>query len=234
MFYLFYLLFFNTLLIKYLIISKIPYTENPDTQNGTMDEYQEFHKKVEEEYHKSKKFQDEQTQREEKRKHHEEQWNNQCGKLEDEKQISNIKELYRDIVKKLHPDMNPNASERDLELFYRAAKAYEEGDILTLQATHDEIYNLQNDTVICEDHIEVLTALVEQLMEQIAKTSEEIAGIKEEFPYTEKEFLDNPEAVKVKQDAIIQLIQEYEKEILRLTKLLEEVLQQMADLRGEC
>ena len=49
-----------------------------------------------------------------------------------EKSLPNAKELYRKIVKKLHPDMNPNATEHDLELFHRAAKAYEEGDIMTL------------------------------------------------------------------------------------------------------
>ena len=47
----------------------------------------------------------------------------------------------------------------------------------------------------------------------------------------EKEFLENPEAVKAKQEAIIQLIQQYEKEIIRLTKLLEEVTQEMEELR---
>ena len=59
----------------------------------------------------------------------------------------------------------------------------------------------------------------------------EIDAIKEEFPYSEKEFLENPEAVKAKQEAIIQLIQQYEKEIIRLTKLLEEVTQEMEELR---
>ena len=48
---------------------------------------------------------------------------------------------------------------------------------------------------------------------------------------SEKEFLENPEAVKAKQEAIIQLIQQYEKEIIRLTKLLEEVTQEMEELR---
>ena len=42
---------------------------------------------------------------------------------------------------------------------------------------------------------------------------------------------ENPEAVKAKQEAIIQLIQQYEKEIIRLTKLLEEVTQEMEELR---
>ena len=148
-----------------------------------------------------------------------------------EKPLPNTKELYRKIVKKLHPDMNPNATEHDLELFHRAAKAYEEGDIMTLQAIYDEIYGLDKEMLSQEESMEALISLREQLLERIAKLIEEIEAIKEEFPYTEKEFLDNPEAVKAKQDAIIRLIQEYEKEIIRLNKILQEVNHEMEELQ---
>jgi len=219
-------------------------------------EYQDFHQKVEEEYQKSKKSKEEQAQKEEKRKFHEEQWKRQyshqeegekaeenCGTKDSDREnfdtenpskeqpLPNAKELYRKIVKKLHPDMNPNATEHDLELFHRAAKAYEEGDIMTLQAIYDEVYGLDSEVVSQEENMETLMSLREQLLERIQKASEEIENIKKDFPYTEKEFLDNPEAVKTKQEAIIQLIQEYEKEILRLTKLLQEISQEMEDLQ---
>lgn len=148
-----------------------------------------------------------------------------------EKSLPNAKELYRKIVKKLHPDMNPNATEHDLELFHRAAKAYEEGDIMTLQKIYDEIYGLDRELLSEEESMEALISLREQLLERIAKATEEIEAIKKDFPYTEKEFLDNQEAVKAKQDDIIRLIQEYEKEILRLSMLLQEVNQKMEDLQ---
>ena len=148
-----------------------------------------------------------------------------------EKPLPNAKELYRKIVKKLHPDMNPNVTEHDLELFHRASKAYEEGDIMTLQAIYDEIYGVDKEVLSEEESMEALQSLREQLLERIAKAMEAIKAIKEDFPYTEKEFLDNPEAVKAKQDAIIRLIQEYEKEIIRLSKILQEVNQEMEELQ---
>ncbi len=224
-------------------------------------EYQEFHQKVDEDYQKSKKSQEEQAQKEEKRKFYEEQWKSQYGKREEgehtekdsdtentskgsneddtedsdtkpkEKPLPNAKDLYRKIVKKLHPDMNPNATEHDLELFHRAAKAYEEGDLMTLQAIYDEIYGLDKEMLSQEESMEALISLREQLLERIAKAIEEIGAIKEDFPYTEKEFLDDPEAVKTKQDAIIRLIQEYEKEILRLNQILQEVNHEMEELQ---
>lgn len=147
------------------------------------------------------------------------------------KSLPNAKELYRKIVKKLHPDMNPDVTEHELELFHRAAKAYEEGDIMTLQAIYDEVYGVETEILSQEESLETLISLREQLQEQIAKVIEEIEEIKEEFPYTEKEFLDNPEAVKKMQDAIIRLIQEYEKEILRLSELLQEVNLEMEELQ---
>lgn len=148
-----------------------------------------------------------------------------------EKSLPNAKELYRKIVKKLHPDMNPDVTEHELELFHRAAKAYEEGDIMTLQAIYDEVYGLDTEMLSQEESMEALISLREQLMDRIAKAIAEIEAIKGVFPYTEKDFLDNPEAVKAKQDAILQLIQEYEQEILRLSKLLQEVNQEMEELQ---
>ena len=79
--------------------------------------------------------------------------------------------------------------------------------------------------------MEMLISLREQLLERIAKAIEEIEVIKEEFPYTEKAFLDNLEAVKEMQDAIIQLIQEYEKEIIRLNQILQEVNHEIEELQ---
>ena len=148
-----------------------------------------------------------------------------------EKPLPNAKDLYRKIVKKLHPDMNPDITEYELDLFHRAAKAYEEGDIMTLQAIYDEVYGLDTEELSQEESMEVLINLRKQLLERIAKANEEVNAIKEEFPYTEKAFLDNPEAVKEMQDAIIQLIQEYEKEIIRLNQILQEVNQEMEELQ---
>ena len=226
-------------------------------------EYQEFHEKVEEEYQKSRRFQEEQEKKEEKRRFYEEQWKKQYGKWNEEedeqkssntenssddrsgddaddnatktkeKPLPNAKELYRKIVKKLHPDMNPNATARDLELFSKATKAYDEGDIVTLQAIHDEVYGIDSETLTQEENMESLVELKEKLLVQIANVTNEIDVIKNEFPYSEKEFLDNPDAVKEKQDAIVQLIQEYEKEVIRLTKILEEVNKQMEEIKNK-
>ncbi len=142
------------------------------------------------------------------------------------------KELYRKIVKRLHPDMNPNATERELELFRRAAIAYEDGDIETLQQIYDEVFGLDAEESSGPVTLEELTAQRERLTEQIAAVTEEIYGIRHEFPYTQKEFLEDMDAVREKQEAILQLIREYEAEIERLQKLLEDVNREMEELKN--
>ena len=46
------------------------------------------------------------------------------------KQSADEKKLYRDIVKRLHPDMNPKRSEAEERLFQQAVEAYEKHDAL--------------------------------------------------------------------------------------------------------
>ena len=103
-------------------------------------------------------------------------------------------------------------------------------DLVLTEQLFLHLYEVQ-EMLSREESIETLISLREQLLERIAKAIEVIEAIKKEFPYTEKEFLDNLEAVKAKQDAIIRLIQEYGKEILRLSKLLQEVNQKMEELQ---
>lgn len=40
-----------------------------------------------------------------------------------------LKELYRKVVKSLHPDLNPNVSESEISLFNNAVEAYKAGNL---------------------------------------------------------------------------------------------------------
>lgn len=142
------------------------------------------------------------------------------------------KELYRKIIKKLHPDVNPNVTEREKELFRKATEAYEKGDIATLQEIYDEIFgNAEGTKPGRELTYEELVALKEKLEARIRSLQYEIEKIKTEFPYIQKELLDNPEELKEKQEAFNKLIHQYEEEIKRLTAILESVNREMEELR---
>ena len=50
-----------------------------------------------------------------------------------EEETKAIKKLYKQLVKRLHPDLNPSATEAEIELFYRATEAYKRGDLKALR-----------------------------------------------------------------------------------------------------
>lgn len=47
--------------------------------------------------------------------------------------------------------MNPNATEREKELFRKATKAYQEGDLVTLQEIYDEIFTGASEEMEADD-----------------------------------------------------------------------------------
>ena len=221
------------------------------------EEYKEFHKKVDEEYKKTEDAKEEYKSKEEKANEYRKQWEERYGDryddTADESEGSNendkregddsvgkkkkpptLKELYRKIVKKLHPDVNPNATEREKELLNKASAAYEEGDMVTLQEIYDEIFgDSKTEDILSDDNISIeqLIKLKLQLALRIKELLAEVEAIMADFPYNKKKFLDDPEAVKEEQDKIKDKIERYEQEIQRLTKILEEVNQLLEELR---
>ena len=45
-----------------------------------------------------------------------------------------LKKIYRCLVKRLHPDLNPNQSLFELVLFYKAVKSFQQGDLRGLES----------------------------------------------------------------------------------------------------
>ena len=141
-----------------------------------------------------------------------------------------LKRLYRMIMKKLHPDANPNATEKDKALLLKAQKAYAEGDLETLREIADQL----DDTDITEkysdnpDDIAKLRELRAKLAEKVEILLAHIDEIKNSFPYTEKDFLANEDAVKARQEELAEYnrqcadkIIELQEKILELSKVAE-------------
>ena len=88
-----------------------------------------------------------------------------------------LKATYTLLVKKLHPDINPNQTEREHELFLKAVAAYKLQDLATLRQIllmldTDSLENLPEDT----------------LQDQIEKLEKTVAGIKERIAELEAQF----------------------------------------------
>lgn len=103
-----------------------------------------------------------------------------------------MRHLYRKIVKRLHPDMNPDATQEEKELFIRASEAYQNGDLETLREIASRLDAEGPEEVFenTEEGLEKLRKIVENLKRSVFILKEEIQTIKEAFPYNQKDFLD--------------------------------------------
>ncbi|MDR3046843.1 MAG: hypothetical protein LBU51_04400 [Bacteroidales bacterium] len=97
-----------------------------------------------------------------------------------------LRKLYRQLAKELHPDLNPNLTENQKNLWHTVKRAYEYGDLESLQAlsimTHD-IESYAN--LLSADDLKLQ---IELLKSGIKKLIAETEQIRSEFPFTiEKE-----------------------------------------------
>lgn len=78
-----------------------------------------------------------------------------------------------------------------------------------------------------EEGIEELKALIAKIKERITELQREIEIIKTSFPYSEKDFLEDDEAVAKKQTEYKRIIDEYEALIEGLSKRLDELKEEL-------
>lgn len=141
-----------------------------------------------------------------------------------EEETKEIKKIYRNIVKALHPDLHPNATEAEVKLFQNAVEAYKSGDLGSLQI----INTMVAEPVIepeGENSLTILAKEKERLTKTLELIKEQINEIKSSYPYTMKDLVDDPDKITEKkaeiEDIISQLKEAYDlykgklKEMLR-------------------
>lgn len=136
---------------------------------------------------------------------------NEYDGCEDEDPIHELKRLYRQIVKRLHPDVHPNPTDREKDLLNRANKAYKEGDLEEMRRIWEELAGIEQDEESFDDTEEGrerLRELLTKLRKRCAALEEEIRQIKISFPYTIKSLLDDDEALEQKHRELVEQLAE--------------------------
>lgn len=134
-----------------------------------------------------------------------------------------LKKLYRKIAKALHPDINPDVSEAQVQLFDNAVSAYKSGDLGTLRIISEMVGN----NPLPEQHKDAMTQLVEErerlegLLESIR---ESIENIKSEYPYTMKDILEDTKKTEQKKQELESVIEQYNELISIYKAKIEEML----------
>ena len=104
------------------------------------------------------------------------------GSLMSKEDSIELQSTYRILVKKLHPDVNPDQTEKSKLLWNWTMQAYSLGDIGELRAIKLLVDDFKNDAAVdsgpkIDDHIESVKQKIYDLIEYIKK-------IKSEFPFT--------------------------------------------------
>ena len=141
-----------------------------------------------------------------------------------------IKRLYRKIVKRLHPDVHPNLTEHEKELWNRAVKAQQEGDLGALERIWDELSGMDAPEDVYDDSQEgrqQLRELLEKLKIRLQLLELEIEHIKTEFPYKLKSFLEDLVAVEEVRRGIQSKIDHVREMIRQLEAFIQELREKL-------
>jgi len=116
---------------------------------------------------------------------------NLLANLDSPKRSAELRKIFREMAKELHPDINPDLSGSAKNLWNAATKAYEDGDLESLRALRLLVSDVKNKTEEFTNE-NVLLTQINLLKEGINRLLEEIENIRTVFPFTfEKQINDD-------------------------------------------
>lgn len=134
-----------------------------------------------------------------------------------------LKKTYRKIVKSLHPDLNPNITEGQRQLFENAVKAYKSGNLEMLRI----IGEMVSEPDIIEKTVDAMTMLKENadnLEKMVSIIQQNIADIKSKYPYTMKDIVENKEKTEERRKEIESIFEQYNEGISLYQAKIDELL----------
>lgn len=142
-----------------------------------------------------------------------------------EEEQEELKKLYRQIVKALHPDLNPGINGDERALFLKAVDAYKNGDLETMRLIADLVRG-KNTDFAGEDLMEQLAAEAKRVREAIEKVNASMDEMRESYPYNQKDLLDDPAAISKKREELKDMLSRYEEELKRQTQETDDLIRQ--------
>lgn len=138
--------------------------------------------------------------------------------LDSPERTGNLRKVYRELAKQLHPDVNHELTREQIQLWQVIKEAYENGDLEKLKAMQivyekELAQTTSAETVLTEDQITLRLAL---LKEGIKVLQEQIIETKQIFPFTieanikDDEWVDR-ETIKLKEE--LDSLKVYEEEL---------------------
>ena len=132
---------------------------------------------------------------------------------------ADLRKIYRQLAKQLHPDVNPTLTEKQAAIWQMIKDAYDDGSVMRLKSLQlvfeKEIEAVKDQVNACSP--DDLQVRIELLKEGIKLLHQEIVDIRNEFPFNVEHLIKDEEWVAAEtiklQDELEQLRQ-YEEELL--------------------
>ena len=106
--------------------------------------------------------------------------------LDTPERSGDIRKLYRELAKQLHPDVNNNLTQEQIQLWQQVKEAYENGDLEKLKAMSIVYEKELSQAAVAENEMteEQITLRLAVLKEGIKVLQDEVTAIKSVFPFT--------------------------------------------------
>ncbi len=131
-----------------------------------------------------------------------------------ERDTKKLKKLYRMLIKKLHPDLNPNQTFFELNLFYRAVYCFEHGDLKGLESV----------AAILPENAGEETSQIDDLKRLVKEYEDKIMELKKNYPFNKRELLEDEDSGRKYKDMLSELIEDRKKDIENLENKINDLI----------
>lgn len=125
-------------------------------------------------------------------------------------QSRELRRLYRELVRKLHPDLNEVLPESYKYLWDRVLAAYRNGDLEELQTLSLLLAEKEEELSPAPSTMEQLAADVKKLEQKIGEMLENLSRLQEQFPFDLRDKLADPRWAAAQQQDLERQIEEME------------------------